>query len=361
MEDDSNEEVAPVGRLESFILSSCPTALGDISKPSVSEQRISLLEQKLEEQGQQINELRSENDALKKQLNEVFQNIITIYNKLNKVNKLENYNTKLDQINLNFLYHSMDDQLYKLENSFRTLNHDIIRTRGEFGQINSGIKNLLKANIAKCKLKYKASVDGKNKNIFHMKCDDILYQLFIIKTTNNRRFGVFFCNKEDKENKINSSKNITVNLTQRNININNQLNSYQTYRSQNFDYMNNNSIYNNNFFKSQDNIFKYHSNYNTLSADFKDYDIDKTSEIFNCKNKPDKFFAFSLNNKRNYFLNNKNPDNTPCFTINFDSNRESFYGKEKRINVFNSQINDYVLSGREEFNILEFEVYEIEI
>ena len=104
MEDDSNEEVAPVGRLESFILSSCPTALGDISKPSVSEQRISLLEQKLEEQGQQINELRSENDALKKQLNEAFQNIITIYNKINKVNKLENYNTKLDQINLNFLY-----------------------------------------------------------------------------------------------------------------------------------------------------------------------------------------------------------------------------------------------------------------
>ena len=187
-----------------------------------------------------------------------------------------------------------------------------------------------------------------------MKCDDILYQLFIIKTTNNRRFGVFFSNKEDKENKLNSSKNITVNLTQRNININNQLNSYQTYRS-------NNSIYNNNFFKSQDNIFKYHSNYNTLSADFKDYDIDKTSEIFNCKNKPDKFFAFSLNNKRNYFLNNKNPDNTPCFSINFDSNRESFYGKEKRVNIFNSQINDYVLSGREEFNILEFEVYEIEI
>ena len=153
----------------------------------------------------------------------------------------------------------------------------------------------------------------------------------LIKTTNNRRFGVFFCNKEDKENKINSSKNITVNLTQRNININNQLNSYQTYRSQNFDYMNNNSIYNNNFFKSQDNIFKYHSNYNTLSADFKDYDIDKTSEIFNCKNKPDKFFAFSLNNKRNYFLNNKNPDNTPCLSINFDPNRESFYGKEKRV------------------------------
>ena len=78
MEDDSNEEVAPVGRLESFILSSCPTALGDISKPSVSEQRISLLEQKLEEQGQQINELRSENDALKKQLNEAFQNIICL-------------------------------------------------------------------------------------------------------------------------------------------------------------------------------------------------------------------------------------------------------------------------------------------
>ena len=52
--------------------------------------------------------------------------------------------------------------------------------------------------------------------------------------------------------------------------------------------------------------------------------------------------------------------NTPCFSINFDPNRESYYGKEKKVNI-NSQLKDFVLSGKEEFNILEFEVYEIEI
>ena len=60
MEDDSNEEVAPVGRLDSFILSSnTPSTQNETIKPSLSEQRISLLEKKLEEQSNQINELNS--------------------------------------------------------------------------------------------------------------------------------------------------------------------------------------------------------------------------------------------------------------------------------------------------------------
>ena len=90
------------------------------------------------------------------------------------------------------------------------------------------------------------------------------------------------------------------------------------------------------------------------------FDNNKKNEIFNCKSKPDKFFAFSLNNFKNYFLNTKNSNNTPCFSIYFDPNRESFYGKEKKINI-NSQIGQYVLTGKEEFNILEFEVYEIDV
>ena len=368
MEDNSNEEVAPVGRLESFIFNNPPMTQRETFKPSPIEEKLVLLEKKIEEQGKEIKELKSENKALKNQLNDSYQNIIAIYNKLNNYNKLENFNTKINQMNLNFLYYSMDDKLYKLEDSYKSLNHDIIKTRGEFGLINSGIKRYLKSNIAKCELKYKSSVDGKSKDIFHSKCDDILYQLFIIKTTNNKRFGIFFCNKKNNnEENINNKNNLySINslsnsniFNNRNYNENSELNYYQTYRS-----FNDNFNYNYaNYFSNQDNrsnnlLLSSYRKSDTLSVDY--FDNNKKNEIFNCKSKPDKFFAFSLNNFKNYFLNTKNSNNTPCFSIYFDPNRESFYGKEKKINI-NSQIGQYVLTGKEEFNILEFEVYEIDV
>ena len=332
--EDYNDDVAPVGKIESFIVNQGPPTPRLKDKPRKKEEdnrSLLLLQKKIEEQGKEILELKKENELLKKQLNEAFQNIITIYNKLNKYNKLDNLLNKFNQIQLNFLYNSLDDQLYKLEDSFKSLNHEIIKTRGELGLINSGIKHQLKSNIGKCILKYKASVDGKNPNIFHLKCDNIFYQLFIIKTTNERRFGVFFCNQNN--------------------NINNNINLYNSYSSFN----------NLNYFRNKDNYQMYHIN-NNMSMDFMNLNNDKKNEIFNCKSKPDKFFAFSLNlnNSKIYFKNFKNTANTPCFSINYDPNRESYYGKEKKVS-FNSQVKDFVLSGKEEFNILEFEVYEIEI
>ncbi len=168
--EDYSDEVAPVGKIESFIINQGPPTpeLNDklYNKDPVNN-GLSSLEKKIEEQGKEIKELKKENETLKKQLNEAFQNIITIYNKLNKFNKLENSLNKLNQMQLNFLYNSLDDQLYKLEDSFKSLNHELIKNRAEFGLINSGIKFQLKANIDKCILKYKASVDGKNPNIYH--------------------------------------------------------------------------------------------------------------------------------------------------------------------------------------------------
>ena len=111
-------------------------------------------------------------------------------------------------------------------------------------------------------------------------------------------------------------------------------------------------------FNNRDN-FQMTQN-NNMSMDFTDINNDKINEIFNCKSRPDKFFAFSLNNSKIFYPNFKNTANTPCFSINFDPNRESYYGKEKKVNI-NLQVKDFVLSGKEEFNILEFEVYEIEI
>ena len=329
--EDYNDDVAPVGKIESFIINQGPPTPQLKDKPRKIEEdnkSLLLLQKKIEEQGKEILELKNENELLKKQLNEAFQNIISIYNRLNKYNKLDNLLNKLNQIQLNFLYNSLDDKLYKLEDS---LNHEIIKTRGELGLINSGIRHQLKSNIGKCILRYKASVDGKNPNIFHLKCDNIFYQLFIIKTTNERRFGVFFCNQNN--------------------NINNNINLYNSYSSFN----------NLNYFRNKDNYQMYQFN-NNMSMDFMNLNNDKKNEIFNCKSKPDKFFAFSLNlnNSKIYYQNFKNTANTPCFSINFDPNRESYYGKEKKVS-FNSLVKDFVLSGKEEFNILEFEVYEIEI
>ena len=329
--EDYNDEVAPVGKMESFILNQVPPTPQIDNIPQIKKQndnKYDLLQKKIDEQEKEIHELKKENESLKKQLNEAFQNIISIYNKLNKYNNLELLLNKLNNIQLNFLYNSLDDQLYKLEDSFKSLNHEIIKNRAEFGLINSGIKHQLKTNLNKCILKYKSSVDGKNPNIFHLKCDDIFYQLLIIKTTNERRFGVFFCN--NKNNLIN----------------NDLYNSYNSFNN----YIDNNYL-------SYENVQKIQNN---MSMDFMDLNNDKKNEIFNCKSRPDKFFAFSLNNYKLYLQNFRNMANTPCFSINFDSNRESYYGKEKKVSL-NSQTKDYILSGKNEFNILELEVYEIEI
>ena len=325
--EENSDDVAPVGRIDSFILNQGPTTpdLNNNNSPQIDNNYISLLK-RLDEQGNEIKELKNENKQLKNQLNEAFQNIISINNKLNKFNKLDIYLNKINQFDLNFLYNRLDNQLYKLEDSYKSLNHEIIKNRAELGLINSGIKNILNSNISRCLLKYKSSVDGKNPDIFHSKCENIYYKLFIIKTTNERRFGVFFCGKQ----KIN---NDDINL----------YNSYNSYNS------------NNNFFSSV-NSFENFINDN-LSIDF--YKNNK-NEIFNCKTYPEKFFVFSLNKGKIYYPRIKNTSNSPCFSIFFDSNRESYYGKEKKVNI-NSQIKDYVLSGKEEFNILEFEVYEIEL
>ena len=337
--DASINEVAPVGIMESCILNQGPPT-PDVPNSNTqikNDNYISLIK-KVEQQGNEIQELKNENKQLKSQLNEAFQNIISIYNKLNKFNTLDNCLNKINEVDLNFLYNKLDNKLYKLEDSYKSLNHEIIKNRGELGLINSGVKHIFNKSISKCILKYKASVDGKNSDIFHTKCDDIFYKLFIIKTTNEKRFGVFFSGKQKKNlnpiSRVNSYRSTDLNLPN---NFFSTINSLENFMTDNFsvDNMNNNI-----------------------------YDNSNKNEIFHCKLCPHKFFIFSLNRGRLYYPQvNNNTSNTskmPCFSINFDPNRESYYGKENKINI-NAQMQEFVLSGKEEFNILEFEVYEIEI
>ena len=338
------DEVAPVGIIESAILNQSPTPETFSKINQTESNNIIYLQKKIEEQGNAIKELKNENKQLKYQLNEAFQNIISIYNKLNMFNKLDNCLDKINHVDLNFQYNKLDNNLYKLEDSFKSLNHEIIKNRCEFSTINSGVKHLFNKNIKKCILKYKATVDGKNVETFHSKCDEIFYKLFIIRTTNERRFGVFFSGKPTKNldsfskiSRISSFKSFDSILP---TNFYRTFNSFDNYISENYsiDYMNNNNK----------------NSYNNRN--------DNQDEIFNCKMCPQKFFIFSLNKGKIYYPlpNSGNFSKMPCFSINFDPETESYYGKENKINI-NIQTKECVLSGKEEFNILEFEVYEIEI
>ena len=88
--EDNDDEVAPVGIMESFILNQGPPTPQSFHKPQAKEysnDTIIILQKKLEEQGKEILELRSENEILKKRINEAFQNIISIYNELSKYSK----------------------------------------------------------------------------------------------------------------------------------------------------------------------------------------------------------------------------------------------------------------------------------
>ena len=323
--EDSSENVAPVGKIESFILNQGPPTPGIKNNYKLQDNnKLILLNQKLDEQEKEINELKKNNKQFKSQLNETFQNIISIYNQIENFNKLDSYLNIANEIDLNFPYNKLDNKLYQLEDSYKSLNHEIIKTRSEYTLINSGIKHILNSNISKCKLKYKSSVDGENPNNFYTKYNNIFYKLLIIKTFNERRFGVFFFGKERK----------------------NKDENYNNYGSNDFN--------ENNFFSSI-NSFENFIN-DTLTLEFLN---NNKNQIFSCNNF-EKYFIFSLNKGKIYYSRKNNSSNIPCFSINYDSNKEKFYGKEVKLNN-NSQINEYILSGKEEFNILEIELYEIEI
>lgn len=229
--DSSIDDVAPVGRIDSSILNQGPPTPELNNYSNIQNNNLISLQKKVEEQGIQIKELKNQNNKLKTQLNEAFQNIMSIYNNIDKFNKLDSFLNKLNQFDLNLMYNRLDNQLYKLEDSYKSLNHDIIQSRAEFGLINSGIKKLLNSNIAKCILKYKSSIDGKSPNIFHMKCDNLYYKLFVIKTTNEKRFGVFFSGQQknlDNINLYNSYRN-----NDSNYNFFSTVNSFDNFLSDN--------------------------------------------------------------------------------------------------------------------------------
>ena len=121
----------------------------------------------------------------------------------------------------------------------------------------------------------------------------------------------------------------------------------------------NNLQNNNNMNQNDDRQNKYEfKNFNNkkkhknLEYEFKD---DNQNNIFISNSSLDGF-AFLFDNLKNFYYN-EGTDYKPIFTIFYDNNRESLYGTE----TINSQNNQYQLSGKREFNIKNFEVYNLKI
>ena len=101
--DSSIDDVAPVGRIDSSILNQGPPTPELNNYSNIQNNNLISLQKKVEEQGIQIKELKNQNNKLKTQLNEAFQNIMSIYNNIDKFNKLDSFLNKLNQFDLMFV------------------------------------------------------------------------------------------------------------------------------------------------------------------------------------------------------------------------------------------------------------------
>jgi len=247
-----------------------------------------------------------------------------------KKNLINIYNSNIIY-NLNF-----DNTLYKLDDVYDNITHDIIKEKEDLGLINSGIKDLFSKNIKNCILKYKYSTNSKNLSIFQSSISSIINLFIVLETTNQKRFGVFYQNN--------------------NINIRYSIND--------------------------DNNYCGNCNEKIKSG---------IKRLFYTCCKKGKSFIFSFDKFKVY----EKTDGNPNFNIKYDYERECLFGNEfilqkktekslsfnnngndsikknnilcsKRPNEFGTICNNsFVLHGYDrnsaEFNIFNLEVYDIEL
>ena len=238
----------------------------------------------------------------------------------NKINELKE---KIEIMNLNCEYNLFNVESYKLENIFKKLVNDkknsLITQRAELGLINQGIKHLLNKNIVYMDIIYSSDINGEMPEVFkeNYNNENLIYSIIIIKTKDDNRFGIF-CNRE---------KILNQNLNQNNFNMGNQNNGKINFYMQ----QNNNNMINNN--------------------------MNQNIDIFSSNSISNKFFIFSLDDLSIYYSNDENTNNFPKFEIKYDNNRQCLFGIESYPNLNTS----YKLSGKNNFNISKYELYEIEL
>ena len=258
----------------------------------------------------------------------------------NKINELKE---KIEIMNLNCEYNLFNVESYKLENIFKKLVNDkknsLITQRAELGLINQGIKHLLNKNIVYMDIIYSSDINGEKPELFkeNYNNENLIYSIIIIKTKDDNRFGIF-CNREKilNQNLNNIIDNIPIipmlqnnmnNINQNNFNMGNQNNGKINFYMQ----QNNNNMINNN--------------------------MNQNIDIFSSNSTPNKFFIFSLDDLSIYYSNDENTNNFPEFEIKYDNNRQCLFGIESYPNLNTS----YKLSGKNNFNISKYELYEIEL
>ncbi len=266
-----------------------------------------------------------------------------------KLNLLEKENEKL---RLNCIYNSFNMNSYKLENIFNVLKSDIIRTRKDFGLINQGIYNLFNENIISFNLIYKSDEDINIQN-FQRIYQELEYSLIVVLTKDKKRFGAFNNNKKILDLGMNVMNNLNNNM--------NMMNNNQNMMNN----MNNNMMNINEIPKNMAN-YPMQRQFNNNMNNQLNKDV-----IFNSSFCSNKYFVFSIDNSKIYFSD----DNKYNFSVLYDFNRQCLYGNET--NNINSNINleqsyqtiaintpislnnSFKLSGKSQFNVKTFELYQI--
>jgi len=250
-----------------------------------------------------INQLREENNNLRNELNEFKNNfkIICQYNLLD--------------INSPFKLKYIFEQI-KSAHKTRLINKE-----EELVIINKGIKHLLNKSICSMKILYCSETNGEDPDKFNEKYNEILdYAIIIIKTKDEKKFGIFCNKKNDAFN--NQNLNLDINLNNQNKNME------DNYLDYNFDNMNLNNDY---------------------------------IDIFNSNSISNKYFVFSLDDFSVYYSNECT--SFPNISIKLSKQFQTLCGNENynMNNPLNINTSNFKLSGGNQFNIRKYELYSIDL
>ena len=149
-------------------------------------------------------EVFKENNLNELKQNEIIEEYKILKDKNEKLEKrIEILEDFINMVKLSLPFNSFDLSLYELEYVFKKLDSkELISKKEHLGLINSGVKKLFKKNISECILIYKFIPKDNNDipNIFREYCEGLDNVLIILKTMNNKIFGSFYNNNNYNNN-----------------------------------------------------------------------------------------------------------------------------------------------------------------
>ena len=151
-------------------------------------------DKKINNLGEKLDKISTEIETYKK---ENRNDLIKIYNNVEN-NKVDIERNKRYINNNNIIFNLNDKIFNELSESYNYITNNrikidsnIIKNNFELAQINNGIKHGFSKNIKKIKLLYRCSRDGDYKSKVNEKIVDHNNLLFLIETSENKKFGGF--------------------------------------------------------------------------------------------------------------------------------------------------------------------------